>query len=111
VTRERVDVVVIGSGFGGSVAANRLALAGKRVGDAVELHLPAETAFGPHDPNLTFTDDLANVPPEFRRPLGERRLLLLSPFDAKTSRATQETAARQFPKCRRTKSGKNSASQ
>jgi len=29
--QERVDVVVIGSGFGGSVAANRLALAGKRV--------------------------------------------------------------------------------
>jgi FKBP-type peptidyl-prolyl cis-trans isomerase SlyD len=42
------------------------ALAGKRVGDAVELHLPAEAAFGHHDPNLTFTDDLANVPPEFR---------------------------------------------
>jgi cholesterol oxidase len=31
VTRERVDVVVIGSGFGGSVAANRLGLAGQRV--------------------------------------------------------------------------------
>ena len=30
-TSERVDVIVIGSGFGGSVAANRLALAGKRV--------------------------------------------------------------------------------
>ena len=30
-TQERVDIVVIGSGFGGSVAANRLALAGKRV--------------------------------------------------------------------------------
>jgi FKBP-type peptidyl-prolyl cis-trans isomerase SlyD len=43
------------------------ALAGKRVGDSVELHLPAEAAFGPHDPSLTFTDDLANVPPEFRR--------------------------------------------
>jgi FKBP-type peptidyl-prolyl cis-trans isomerase SlyD len=22
--------------------------------------------FGPHDPNLTFTDDLDNVPPQFR---------------------------------------------
>jgi len=31
VTGARVDVVVIGSGFGGSVVANRLALAGKRV--------------------------------------------------------------------------------
>lgn len=30
-TDERFDVVVIGSGFGGSVVANRLALAGKRV--------------------------------------------------------------------------------
>jgi FKBP-type peptidyl-prolyl cis-trans isomerase SlyD len=36
------------------------------VGDVVELQLPAEAAFGHHDPNLTFTDDLANVPPEFR---------------------------------------------
>ena len=42
------------------------ALAGKRVGDEVELHLAPEAGFGPHDPNLTFTDDLANVPPEFR---------------------------------------------
>jgi FKBP-type peptidyl-prolyl cis-trans isomerase SlyD len=42
------------------------ALAGKGVGDMVELQLPAEAAFGHHDPNLTFTDDLANVPPEFR---------------------------------------------
>ena len=34
------------------------------------------------------------IPPEFHRPLEEGRLLLLSPFDAKTKRATQETAAR-----------------
>lgn len=42
------------------------ALAGKHVGDQVEMRVPAGDAFGPHDPNLTFTDDLANVPPEFR---------------------------------------------
>ncbi len=42
------------------------ALAGKRVGDEVEMSVPAGDAFGPHDPNLTFTDDLHNVPPEFR---------------------------------------------
>ena len=34
------------------------------------------------------------IPPDFHRPLEEGRLLLLSPFDAKTKRATQETAAR-----------------
>lgn len=34
------------------------------------------------------------IPTEFRRPLDEGRLLLLSPFDAKTKRATQETAIR-----------------
>ena len=33
------------------------------------------------------------IPTEFRRPLDEGRLLLVSPFDAKTRRATQETAA------------------
>lgn len=43
------------------------ALAGKRVGDEVEMTIPAAAGFGTHDPNLTFTDDLANVPPEFHR--------------------------------------------
>ena len=33
------------------------------------------------------------IPTEFRRPLDEGRLLLVSTFDAKTKRATQETAA------------------
>jgi FKBP-type peptidyl-prolyl cis-trans isomerase SlyD len=42
------------------------ALAGKQVGDEVEMSVPAGDAFGPHDPSLTFTDDLANVPPQFR---------------------------------------------
>ena len=42
------------------------ALSGKRAGDRVDLQLSAEQGFGPHDPDLTFTDDLDNVPPEFR---------------------------------------------
>lgn len=43
------------------------ALEGRRVGDSVDVTLEPEEAFGEHDPNLTFTDDLENVPPQFRR--------------------------------------------
>lgn len=42
------------------------AISGKCAGDEVEMRLDPEQGFGPHDPNLTFTDDLENVPPEFR---------------------------------------------
>lgn len=42
------------------------ALEGRAVGDTVEVVLPPGKAFGEHDPSLTFTDDLDNVPPEFR---------------------------------------------
>jgi FKBP-type peptidyl-prolyl cis-trans isomerase SlyD len=42
------------------------AVSGKRAGDRVELTLLPDQGFGPHDPNLTFTDALENVPPEFR---------------------------------------------
>lgn len=41
-------------------------IAGKHAGETVELELAAGEAYGPHDPDLTFTDDLDNVPPEFR---------------------------------------------
>ncbi len=40
------------------------AVAGKHAGDEVDMLLSAEEAFGPHDPNLTFTDEIDNVPPE-----------------------------------------------
>ena len=43
------------------------ALEGKGAGDVVEVSLAPAEGFGEHDPNLTFTDDLDNVPPEFRR--------------------------------------------
>ena len=43
------------------------ALAGHGVGDQVEVVLPPEDGFGAHDPGLTFTDNIENVPSEFRR--------------------------------------------
>ncbi len=44
-----------------------MALDGHKLGDRVEVSLDPVEGFGPHDPNLTFTDDIENVPPEFRR--------------------------------------------
>lgn len=43
------------------------ALEGCGVGDHVEVELTPEEGFGAHQPELTFTDDIDNVPPEFRR--------------------------------------------
>jgi FKBP-type peptidyl-prolyl cis-trans isomerase SlyD len=43
-------------------------LRGKQVGERVEIDVSAvDAGFGDHDPNLTFTDDIDNVPPEFRQ--------------------------------------------
>jgi FKBP-type peptidyl-prolyl cis-trans isomerase SlyD len=41
-------------------------LEGRRVGDSIDVTLTPEEGFGPHQPSLTFTDDLENVPPELR---------------------------------------------
>ena len=43
------------------------ALDGSVIDDAVEVSLTPEEGFGPHDPELTYTDDIENVPDEFRR--------------------------------------------
>lgn len=42
------------------------ALEGKAAGDQVEVTLEPEDGFGPHRPELTFTDDIGNVPEEHR---------------------------------------------
>ena len=42
------------------------ALEGKSVGDVVEVPLSSVEAFGPRFDALTFTDDISNVPMEFR---------------------------------------------
>lgn len=43
------------------------ALADHVVGDVVAVTLTPEQGFGPHRPELTFTDDVDNVPPQFRQ--------------------------------------------
>ena len=42
------------------------ALNNKSPGDRVEVSLPPEDGFGSHQPELTFTDTIDNVPPQFR---------------------------------------------
>lgn len=42
------------------------ALNNKSPGDRVEVSLPPADGFGSHQPELTFTDTIDNVPPQFR---------------------------------------------
>ena len=42
-------------------------LEGCQVGDSVTVDLTADEAFGPHDPGLTFTDSIENVPEDLRQ--------------------------------------------
>lgn len=42
------------------------ALDGRSIGDVVEVIVEPKDGFGEHDPALTFTDELANTPPELR---------------------------------------------
>jgi len=65
---EQIDVPVgyvhgADSGLFGKVEA---ALVGLTAGSRVEVKLSPAEGFGDHDPALTFTDDIDNVPPEFR---------------------------------------------
>ncbi|MBU0500674.1 MAG: FKBP-type peptidyl-prolyl cis-trans isomerase [Gammaproteobacteria bacterium] len=43
-----------------------MAVEGKKPGDRVEFSVPPGAAFGKHDQDLVFTDDIGNVPPQFR---------------------------------------------
>jgi len=43
------------------------AMLGKMAGDKLKAKVKPKDAFGEHDPALTFTDDIENVPPQFRR--------------------------------------------
>jgi len=43
------------------------AIEGKKAGDEIEVVLPPEEGFGVHNADLTFSDEVANVPAEFQQ--------------------------------------------
>nr|VFJ97420.1 MAG: FKBP-type peptidyl-prolyl cis-trans isomerase SlyD [Candidatus Kentron sp. H]VFJ98140.1 MAG: FKBP-type peptidyl-prolyl cis-trans isomerase SlyD [Candidatus Kentron sp. H]VFK02316.1 MAG: FKBP-type peptidyl-prolyl cis-trans isomerase SlyD [Candidatus Kentron sp. H] len=66
---ERTDIPVgYVHGAGSDLFAKiERSLEGCKVGDTVYVTLDSEEGFGPHDSALTFTDDIENVPPEYRQ--------------------------------------------
>ncbi len=64
------------------------AVFGKSAGDVVRLDVPPEQGFGEPDPALTFTDDIENVPLQFRR-LGAEVEMRNDRGEAKTFHVTQ----------------------
>jgi len=51
----------------GILPAIESAVAGHKVGDRVEITLSPEEGYGVRDESLVFTDEIENVPPQFRR--------------------------------------------
>lgn len=64
---ERIDMPIqyIQGGKSQVIEKIETALDGHKVGDLVHVTLNPDEAFGPHDPELTFSDDINNVPPQF----------------------------------------------
>lgn len=51
----------------GILPAIESAVEGKKIGERIEIALPPEEGYGLRDESLVFTDDIDNVPPQFRR--------------------------------------------
>ena len=51
----------------GILPAIESAVAGRKVGDRIEITLSPEEGYGLRDESLVFVDDIENVPPQFRR--------------------------------------------
>ena len=67
---EQVDLpvhYVHGAGNMGLIERVERALEGCKAGDTIEVEVPPAEGFGEHDPEMTFTDDIENVPPQFRQ--------------------------------------------
>lgn len=66
VEQHDLPIGYVQGGNSGLLPSIESAVAGRRVGERVEILLPPEDAFGARDPGLTFTDQIENVPPQFR---------------------------------------------
>lgn len=69
------------------------AIEGLAVGEKASVELPEGEAYGEHDPNMIFTDDLSNVPPQFQKvgaqfemqnENGESKVFVVTALDDKT---------------------------
>ncbi len=66
---EQVDLpvnYVHGASHMGLIERVERALEGCKAGESITVDVPPSEGFGEFDPELTFTDDLENVPPQFR---------------------------------------------
>jgi len=83
---EQVDLpvnYVHGASSMGLIERIERAMEGCAEGDSIEVELPPSEGFGEYDPELTFTDDLENVPPQFRK-LGAQVEMANGEGEAKT---------------------------
>lgn len=67
VEQNDVPVRYIHGGRGDLLPKLEQALEGHVAGDIIPVPISPDEGFGRHDPNMTFTDDLENVPPEFHQ--------------------------------------------
>ena len=67
VEQHDVPVGYVQGANSGILPAIEAAVAGRKVGDRVEIKLSPEEGYGLRDESLVFKDDIENVPPQFRR--------------------------------------------
>ena len=67
VEQHDVPVAYLHGGSGGLLPGIETALEGHKIGERVELQLSPAEAYGVRDESLVFTDDIDNVPPQYRR--------------------------------------------
>jgi len=67
VEQHDVPVGYVQGAHSGILPAIESAVAGRKIGERVEISLTPEEGYGLRDESLVFTDDLDNVPEQFRR--------------------------------------------